>query len=199
MKSGLLLSGGMDSISLAWWKRPSYAFTVDYGQLPAEAEIAAAASICSRLSIEHHVIQASCLKTLGSGDMCGTAADTMAPASDWWPYRNQLLITLSAMLAIRLNISCLWLGTVKSDSGHIDGTTSFIDLTDQLMRLQEGSIMIEAPAIEYSTLELIKISGIPLEQLAWAHSCHKSNLACGDCRGCNKYFGVRKDLGYELG
>jgi 7-cyano-7-deazaguanine synthase len=66
------------------------------------------------------------------------------------------------------------------------------------MQLQEGSISIEAPAINLSTAELIQVSGIPPEQLAWAHSCHKSNFACGECRGCNKYFGVRKELGYEL-
>ena len=29
---GLLLSGGMDSISIAWWKRPDVAISVDYGQ-----------------------------------------------------------------------------------------------------------------------------------------------------------------------
>lgn len=39
MKTGLLLSGGMDSLTLAWWKRPDIAFTLNYGQLAAQAEI----------------------------------------------------------------------------------------------------------------------------------------------------------------
>ena len=33
----LLLSGGMDSIALAFWKRPEIAITIDYGQRAAEA------------------------------------------------------------------------------------------------------------------------------------------------------------------
>lgn len=38
----LLLSGGMDSISVAFWKRPEIAISIDYGQRAAEAEITAA-------------------------------------------------------------------------------------------------------------------------------------------------------------
>ena len=36
LKTGLLLSGGMDSIAIAWWKRPQWAITFDYGQTAAE-------------------------------------------------------------------------------------------------------------------------------------------------------------------
>ena len=42
-RTWIALSGGMDSICLAWWKRPESAITIDYGQLAASAEIAAAA------------------------------------------------------------------------------------------------------------------------------------------------------------
>lgn len=197
MKTGLLLSGGMDSLSIAWWKRPDIAFTLDYGQLAAEAEIAASQTICRRLNINHEIIQVDC-GFLGSGDMAGTVAHNAAPASDWWPYRNQLLITLSAMRAINFGVTRLWLGTVKSDSRHRDGGQKFIDVISQLMSYQEGEIRVEAPAISLSTAELIKVSGVPSEVLFWAHSCHKANVACGNCRGCNKYFQTLKELGFEL-
>ena len=39
-----------------------------------------------------------------------------------------------------------------------------------------------------TTDELIKVSKIPLSILLCAHSCHKKNIPCGKCRGCNKYF-----------
>ncbi|MBM9968417.1 7-cyano-7-deazaguanine synthase, partial [Pseudomonas aeruginosa] len=77
MKTGLLLSGGMDSLTLAWWKRPDIAFTLNYGQLAAQAEIEASRTICQELSIPHHVIQIDC-RQLGSGDMAGTQADNLA-------------------------------------------------------------------------------------------------------------------------
>lgn len=197
MKTALLLSGGMDSLSLAWWKRPSLAFTLNYGQLAAKAEIAASRAICECLNIPHHVLDIDC-RALGSGDMAGTNADGLAPASDWWPYRNQMLITLAAMKAIAYGVTHLWLGTVKSDGSHKDGTPEFVSTISQLMSLQEGGMIVEAPAIEFSTEELVRVSGIPAEYLAWAHSCHKADVPCGDCRGCNKYFGVFREVGYDL-
>jgi 7-cyano-7-deazaguanine synthase len=73
MKTALLLSGGMDSVAIAWWKRPDIAITLDYGQKAAEAEIGAAKTICQSLDIEqHHIVRVDC-STLGSGDMAGTA------------------------------------------------------------------------------------------------------------------------------
>lgn len=197
MKNALLLSGGMDSISLAWWKRPDVAVTINYGQLAAEAEISSSIAVCKRLGIQHHVVNIDC-RSLGSGDMAGSQASNIAPASDWWPFRNQLLITLAAMRIIDLGISRLWLGTVKSDEGHKDGTSQFINAMNNLMSLQEGNFIVEAPAIHYSTAELVSISGVPSSLLAWAHSCHKANIACGMCRGCNKYFEVFEVLGHEL-
>ncbi len=197
MKSALLLSGGMDSLALAWWKHPDLAFTVDYGQLAAEGEIAAATAICKRLDLPHQVLRIDC-RTLGSGDMAGAEADTCAPASDWWPYRNQLLVTLVAMRAISLGITELWIGTVRSDSSHRDGTQEFVDSLSALMFCQEGRIQVHAPAMDLTTTELVLRSGISSDCLAWAHSCHKANVACGHCRGCNKYFEVFHELGYDL-
>jgi 7-cyano-7-deazaguanine synthase len=73
-----------------------------------------------------------------------------------------------------------------------------VETIDRLIVAQEGNITIEAPGISFTTKELIEISGIPLEVLAWSHSCHKATLACGNCRGCNKYFQVFEELGYAL-
>ena len=196
-KNALLLSGGMDSLALAWWMRPDIALTLDYGQLAAKAEIEASHAVCQKLDIIHHIISVDC-RALGSGDMAGEKSDKFAPASDWWPYRNQLLITLAAMKAISLGVTNLWLGTVKSDGSHKDGTQKFISAISDLLSLQEGGLVVEAPAINLSTVELVKKSGVPASLLAWAHSCHKSHIACGNCRGCNKYMEVFNEVGYDL-
>lgn len=185
----------MDSLSIAWWKRPEFAITIDYGQKAAEAEKAASAAVCAQLGIKHHILTVDC-RALGSGDMAGAAPDAAAPASDWWPYRNQLLITLASMKAIALGAMTLYIGTVSSDEGHRDGTTEFVRLIDDLLRYQEGGLRVEAPAIGMTTKELVKTAGVPESLLAWAHSCHKANLPCGDCRGCNKYNQSMFDLGY---
>lgn len=197
VKTALLLSGGMDSLSIAWWKRPEVAITLNYGQCAANAEVAVATQVCKELGIAHYVLTVDC-SSLGSGDMAGKAADGLAPASDWWPYRNQLLITMAAMKAVSLGVKVLYIGTVRSDQGHLDGTTEFVERISGLLAYQEGRLRVEAPAIEFSTAELVRHAGVPEHLLAWSHSCHKSDLACGACRGCNKYVETYHELGYGL-
>lgn len=199
MKTALLLSGGMDSLAIAYWKRPDLAITIDYGQKAAEAEKLASSQVCSELGIAHEIITVDC-SSLGSGDMAHAAPDALATTSDWWPYRNQMLVTLASMRAISRGVGVLHIGTVKSDGeSHLDGTPKFVELMDGLMRFQEGGLRISAPAIDLTTVELIKLAGVPPELLAWSHSCHKANIACGNCRGCNKYLATYEDLGVEYG
>lgn len=197
MKTALLLSGGMDSIALAWWKKPDIAITVDYGQLAAKAEICASKSICNKLGIPHKIIETNC-RSLGTGDLVGTNSSNYAAKTDWWPYRNQLIITLCAMSIIDLDIKSILIGTVKSDEYHLDGSPNFISTISKLISEQEANITVAAPAINMTTIELIKKSGIPSHYLSWSHSCHKSNVSCGNCRGCNKYYNVYDEMGYEL-
>jgi len=187
----------MDSLALAWWMRPELAITLDYGQKAAEAEKHASAQVCAELGIRHEVVSVDC-SSLGSGDMAGAPTAAAAQTSDWWPYRNQLLITLASMRAISRGIQTLYIGTVRSDGeSHLDGTPDFVQKMDDLMAYQEGQLRVVAPAIELSTAELIHLAAVPPGLLAWSHSCHKANIACGDCRGCNKYMLTYAELGHE--
>jgi 7-cyano-7-deazaguanine synthase len=195
MNKAILLSGGMDSIALAFWKRPSVAITVDYGQLPAETEIRTSKVIVEALDMEHHVIRVNCAD-LGSGDLINTSQLQSAPSSEWWPYRNQLLLTLALMKGIKLGVKEIMVASVKSDGFHADGTQKFYELANSLSEYQESNIKITAPCIHLNTVELIKTSGVPQDLLFWAHSCHKSNVACGNCRGCKKYIQVMNELSY---
>ena len=184
----------MDSIALAFWKRPAIAITVDYGQLPAIAEIQAASEVCKAIDIRHEVIRADC-SSVGSGDLAGSSPLDIAPVSEWWPFRNQLIITIAAARGVALQVDRLLVGMVRGDSAHADGTQGFVERASALLHMQEGHLIVEAPAIDLSSSELILASGIPMELLAWAHSCHVSNLACGRCRGCAKHYATMGELG----
>lgn len=197
MTTALLLSGGMDSIAIAYWKKPDFAFTIDYGQLAASREVDISKQICDEIGIKHHILKID-LKALGSGDLLGVSADKHAPASDWWPYRNQMLITLAAMYGIKLGVNEILIGSVKSDEYHIDGSKTFIDSMNNVLSLQEGHIKLTAPAIDMTTAELILTHNIPIGLLGWAYSCHKGSDACRQCRGCYKYFNVWNEL-YDKG
>lgn len=188
--TALLLSGGMDSISILYWKKPDMALTIDYGQNCSKAEINAAKYACSILKIKHYVLSIDCSE-LGSGDLSKNMTNNeFAPHSDWWPYRNQLLITFAAMYLLKFNVKKILIGSLKPDEQFKDGTDEFTKLINKLISFQEGGISIEAPAINMSSTELIEKSKIPLSLLLCAHSCHKKNVPCGSCRGCNKYLSV---------
>ena len=186
MSTAILLSGGMDSVALAYWKRPQFAYTVDYGQLAAAGEIRAATIVAETLALRHHVIRIDCLP-LGMGDMAGAAPSSLSSVSEWWPFRNQFIVTLAGAGAIRDGVEELMVGAVASDSVHGDGRPEFFDRLSGLMEIQEGRLRVTAPAISLTSFELVKRSGIPQEILAWSHSCHVSGCACGKCRGCAKH------------
>ncbi len=194
MSTALLLSGGMDSIAIAHWFRPEIAITIDYGQRPAAGEIRASQAVSNVLGIEHHIVRAD-LAALGTGDMAGVAALDVAPVSEWWPFRNQMLVTLAAMKCASLRTKRLFIGSLKTDERHADGRPEFVARLNALLQQQEGGMTLEAPAIGLTAVELIKKSGIPMEVLAWAHSCHVSEFACGLCRGCRKHFETLRELG----
>lgn len=189
----LLLSGGMDSIAVAFWQRPEIAITIDYGQRAAEAEIAAASQVAKEIGMQHEIITIDC-RAIGSGDMAGSDALGVAPVPEWWPFRNQLLVTFAAARGIVLGVAEVMTGSVSSDGTHADGRPEFYDAMDRVTAVQEGGIRISAPALTMTTAELVRHSGVPREILAWAHSCHTGNLACGQCRGCVKHYQVTKEI-----
>ena len=196
MKRGLLLSGGMDSVALAYWLRPELAYTVDYGQLAADGEIRAASTVAAELGIPHRIVRVDC-RSLGSGDMAGIKPASDAPVSEWWPFRNQLILTIAAAKALEDGVGELLMGSVKTDGSHADGRPEFFVLADALFAFQEGRIRISAPGVAYDAIELVRRSGIPSSLLAWSHSCHVASLACGTCRGCVKHAETMKALGFD--
>lgn len=187
----LLLSGGVDSTCLAYSESPDIAITVDYGQACAEAEVQASTQVCDQLGIQHSVIDIDCSK-LGAGSMSGQDQLEVASTPEWWPFRNQLIITMVATIAVKMGADELIVGSVKDDQVHADGTKEFYDTINDLVALQEGDLRVSAPAIDQTTTELIEYSGTPFSLLGWTHSCHTSNNPCGDCRGCRKRHRVLK-------
>jgi 7-cyano-7-deazaguanine synthase len=194
VKAAILFSGGIDSAALASWKRPDLAITVDYGQASADAELRAASIIAVELGIRHETFRID-LGKFGTGAMANRPQLPIAPSPEWWPFRNQFLITLAAMFSIREGFDELLIGTVLSDNLHADGSATFIQCVDALISLQEGNLRLRAPAAQMKSTELVRVSGLTPALLAWCHSCHRGNLACGKCRGCDKNRQVRNAVG----
>ena len=132
MHNVLLLSGGIDSSALAAWIHPDAAVVVDYGQLPAKGEICAATAVSEALEIPLYVIKADC-SDVGSGILSGQKSLSFSPTEEWWPFRNQLLITLVGAWAVQRGTKNLLIGSVKGDDRHADGTVQFYNHIDALI------------------------------------------------------------------
>jgi 7-cyano-7-deazaguanine synthase len=186
----------MDSAAIAWWRRPELAVFVDYGQLPAEAERRAAEAIAQEICIPLETVTIDCTP-LGAGQLVGGKALPQAPTPEWWPYRNQLLITMAAAVVLRRapGIDKILIGSVLEDGVNADGGSAFRTAMDTLLRLQEGSIGVDAPAAHLSAAQLVRQSQIPASVLGWTHSCFVSNTPCLRCRGCAKHLGILSELG----
>lgn len=193
MNRAILLSGGLDSIALMYLEKPSIAITIDYGQKCSKAELNASVKVCKILNIKHIKINIDCSK-IGSGDLFNNRPLNIGKSEEWWPFRNQLIITIAAIKAITLGVQELLIGTVKSDDQYRDGTSEFFSRVNDLISYQEGGIKISAPAINLSSIDLIKKSKIPNDILYWAHSCNKNNVPCGLCDSCLKYIQTMEQI-----
>jgi 7-cyano-7-deazaguanine synthase len=194
----LLLSGGLDSTALAAWLQPEAALWIDYGQRPAAGERRAAQAVAAQLDLPLHAVTVDA-GAVGLGlltrDPERDPGARGVPSPEWWPFRNQLLVTIAAAWAWPRNYRQLLVGSVSTDADrHADGTAVFFQALGQLLAVQEGGLTVQAPAVAMTTEELVTASGAPDSLLAWAHSCHVSNLACGACPGCVKHERVLRGL-----
>jgi 7-cyano-7-deazaguanine synthase len=195
MSDLLLLSGGIDSSAVAAWLRPAICLTIDYGQRAVKAETRASSQVCKELKLRHEILTAR-IPDLSAGDMSEQGVSLHSVHSEFWPFRNQYLITLGAMFAIKHGCDSVLIGTVFTDKRHMDGSHEFITSLDRTLALQEGNIRLAAPAASMTSTELVHQSKISDGILGWAHSCHIGEFACGHCRGCQKHSEVMTELGW---
>lgn len=195
MTTLLLLSGGLDSAAVASIWRPKEALFVDYGQRPADGERRAARAIASFLSLPLRELTLD-LSIVGAGLLAGRRPLPTAPSPEWFPFRNQMLITLAAACAVNEGHDEVSVGLVKEDGQrHADGTENFLNAMSALTSSQEQGPRVVAPGIRHSSSELVSRAGLPVEALMQTVSCHVAPLACGSCPGCRKRAAVLHAVG----
>ena len=182
----MLLSGGLDSASVAALEQPTRALFVDYGQAAARGEREAARAVAQYLGLELDELTID-LSSVGAGLLCSTEPIDDAPTEEWFPYRNQHLTTIAAGHALKHRLGVVVLGIVGGDGDrHSDGTPGFLSALDLLISRQEGQVRIVAPYASAPASELLARSQLPRELLDQTHSCHVSDLPCGECPGCTR-------------
>jgi 7-cyano-7-deazaguanine synthase len=169
----VLLSGGIDSSACIHFYlelgRPPFALFVDYGQLPARRELAAASEISRRYSVP--------LKTV-------VFKGTNSKTTGYIAARNAFLLTV-ALMEKPASASVIALG-IHAGSGYCDCSPGFISRMQSVYDLYEqGRVQIAAPFIEFTKGEIITYCldrKVPLEL---TYSCESSSDSpCGVCLSC---------------
>lgn len=200
MRTLLLLSGGVDSAAVASLYTPDAGLFVDYGQRPAGGERRAAREIAGHFQLRLHEVTVD-LSAIGDGLLQHShAAAHHAPTPEWYPYRNQLLVTVAASRALALGFNTVWIGLTDDDqTRHADGTTVFVGVLRRLLQLQEGGIDLAAPAHHQTSVDLVRDAHLPNSIVERTLSCHVAAIACGQCPGCLKRSVVRSQTRDNFG
>jgi len=194
----LLLSGGLDSTTLAAWVLQHHpgetvkAFTFLYGQKHA-VELEAACAVAAAFGLEHQLlelppIRGSALtdsdKALPEGRDLSTVTGV---APSYVPARNLLFLAFMASVQDASGPGTLWLGVHHDDhTGYPDCRPEFVEAADRAVRLgTQYGLRVEAPFVRWSKAEVVSWGldhGVPYEL---THSCYQgARPACGVCDTC---------------
>lgn len=194
MKCVVILSGGPDSATVAYWaKKKGYdvhAITFDYGQI-AKREILHAAEIARELGVSHRIIDFSALSEIYEG--VTSLIDEDIPITEDFsqpiivPFRNGVFMAVAVAYASSIAAESVLYGAQGSDEANYpDCRTEFYEAFQEAARLgTEQVITIDAPFSGMTKAEMLKEGarlGVPF-QLTW--SCYRNGVIhCGTCESC---------------
>ena len=194
----LLLSGGVDSTTLAAWIREQHpgelvkAYTFLYGQKHA-VEMDAARAVAKSFNIELFAVELAPIHGSALTDPDKPLpekrdlASLVGVAPSYVPARNLLFIAHMASLQDADGPANLWLGVHHDDhTGYPDCRPDFIEAADAAVRLgTQYQLRVRAPFVNWSKAAIISWGlqhGVPYEL---THSCYQGKTpACGVCDTC---------------
>ncbi len=212
MKAVCLLSGGMDSSTLAYHaKSKGYdilSLHLNYGQRTEGKELASAKKIASLLEAEAFIeISLDFFTKFGASSLTDKeiAVEKFDPArvhlpNTYVPFRNANLLAIATSFAEARGADAIFIGVQALDySGYPDCRPEFIDAFQKVIDLgtkETTKITLFAPFIHMTKADILRKGiklGVPYEH-TW--SCYKNEgKACGTCGSCH----FRKEAFFEVG
>jgi len=220
MKAVCLLSGGMDSSTLAYVaKSKGYeilALHLNYGQRTENKELASAKKIASLLDARAFVeISLDYFTKFGASSLTdkAIAVDTFDPArahvpNTYVPFRNANLLSIATSFAEAKEADAIFIGVQSLDySGYPDCRPAFIEAFQKVIDLgtkDTTKITLFTPFIHMTKTDILREGirlGVPYEH-TW--SCYRNEgAACGTCGSCHfrkeafDAVGIRDPIEYE--
>ncbi|NYT04838.1 MAG: 7-cyano-7-deazaguanine synthase QueC [Methanomicrobiales archaeon] len=215
-----LLSGGMDSTTLAYHARDmGYAICglhVSYGQLTETKERACARTVAGKLgAVDYVEVSLDYLRRFGASSLTDRSmavgdhrGDAEGIPTTYVPFRNANLLSIATSYAEARGAEAIFIGVQSSDyAGYPDCRPEFIEAFQQAIDLGTACptrIRLCTPFVHLNKTEIVRRGialGVPYED-TW--SCYRSNEpACGRCDSCHYRLqafyeaGVRDPIAYE--
>lgn len=202
MKAVCLLSGGMDSSTLAFLAKADgydiYALHFTYGQRTEEKERECAIRIARHLNaVEFLDVDLTYLIQVGESSLTDRSIPVKAHEDagegiphTYVPFRNANLLSVATSFAESRGAEAIYIGVQSSDySGYPDCRPEFIAAFQKVIDLgtrPETQIALKTPFVNLKKADILRIGmdlSVPYED-TW--SCYQEGeAACGVCGSCH--------------
>lgn len=202
MKAVCLLSGGMDSSTLAYLAKSDgydiYALHLNYGQRTQGKELACARTIAGLLQAKEFVeIDVGYFSRFGASSLTDKkiAVEEFDPVraqipNTYVPFRNANLLSIATSFAEAKEAEAVYIGVQSLDySGYPDCRPQFIEAFQRVIDLgtkETTHITLKTPFIRMTKTDILRKGmalGVPYEH-TW--SCYRNDIrACGTCGSCH--------------
>ena len=209
-KDGLIvLSGGMDSVTLLYEYQDSLALAVsfDYGSKHNARELPYARLHCERLGIEHLTIPLSFIgqyfrSTLleGGGAIPKGSYDEENMAATVVPFRNGIMLSIAAGLAESRGLTKVYLANHFGDHAiYPDCRASFIrPMHEAILQGTSNAVEVTAPYTDISKGDIARHGKLLGINYAETWSCYEGgDLQCGSCATCIERREAMQEAGIE--
>ena len=209
-KDGLIvLSGGMDSVTLLYEYQDSLALAVsfDYGSKHNARELPFARLHCERLGIEHLTIPLSFIGQYfrsalleGGGAIPKGSYDEENMAATVVPFRNGIMLSIAAGLAESRGLTKVYLANHFGDHAiYPDCRASFIrPMHEAILQGTSNAVEVTAPYTDISKGDIARHGKLLGINYAETWSCYEGGeLQCGSCATCIERREAMQEAGIE--
>lgn len=208
-KSLIILSGGMDSVTLLYDKQEEIALAVtfDYGSNHNKREQEYAAYHCKQLGIEHIIIPLSFIHDYFKSSLLEGAdaipeghyaAENMK--STVVPFRNGIMLSIACGLAESRGLDTVLIANHCGDHAiYPDCRGAFINaMSDAMSNGTYANVKIDAPYTDISKTDIARIGKRIGVDYSKTYSCYKGGEKhCGKCGTCVERKEALHDAGID--
>jgi 7-cyano-7-deazaguanine synthase len=201
----LLLSGGMDSTTLAYvlsdeYKSENVHVLNFYYKQKHAIEVEKAKLTASKLGLHYHEVDISFLgDMIKSVSSLASDSDIETPEikevlgnpqpSTYVPNRNMILASIAASYAEAVEANSVYISVQAQDLySYWDTTSTFIKRINEVLLLnRQTAIQVKAPFADKSKKEIIEIGltlDVPYEDTLTCYNPNEHGESCGKCASC---------------